>query len=74
MAEVRQLPAQNAIASWDDKDWDRLLGLLKIRQVVPIVGPDLSLGCIGSDGEPLLIGLARELTRRIDAQNCANES
>ena len=65
MAGVQQLPAQNAIAAWDDRDWDRLLGLLKIRQVVPIVGPDLSLGCIGLDGEPILIGLARELAKRL---------
>jgi len=65
MAGVRQVPAQNAIASWDDRDWDRLLGLLKIRQVVPIVGPDLLLGSIGSDGQPMLIALARDLAKRL---------
>jgi hypothetical protein len=65
MAGVQQVPAQNAIASWDDRDWDRLLGLLKIRQVVPIVGPDLLLGSIGSDGQPMLIALARDLAKRL---------
>jgi hypothetical protein len=65
MAADQQVSAQNPIASWGDRDWNRLLGLLKIRKVVPIVGAELSLGWPGADGEPIITKLARELANRL---------
>jgi TIR domain/SIR2-like domain len=65
MAAGQQVSVQNPIASWGDRDWNRLLGLLKIRKVVPIVGAELSLGWTGADGEPVIVKLARELANRL---------
>jgi hypothetical protein len=62
-------PAQNAsvhpIDTWDEIEWDRLLLLIEDKTVIPIVGAELSLRSLASDGQPLLLTLARELARRL---------
>jgi len=65
MAAGQQLSTQHPIASWGDRDWDRLLDLLKYRRVVPIVGADLSLGLSDADGETVIMKLARQLANRL---------
>jgi hypothetical protein len=62
-------PEQNAsvlpIDTWDEIEWDRLLLLIEEGTVIPVIGAELSLRSIGSDGQPVLLTLARDLAKRL---------
>jgi hypothetical protein len=62
-------PAQSAsvlqIDTWDEIEWDRLLLLVEEGTVIPVIGAELSLRSIGSDGQPVLLTLGRDLAKRL---------
>ena len=62
-------PAQNSfdlpIDAWDEIEWDRLLLLIEEGTVIPVVGAELSLRSVASDGQPVLLTLARDLAKRL---------
>jgi hypothetical protein len=54
-----------SIDTWDEIEWDRLLLLIEEGTVIPVIGAEFSLRSVGSNGQPVLLTLARELARRL---------
>lgn len=53
------------IDTWDEIEWDRLLLLIEEGTVIPVIGAELSLRSVASDGQPVLLTLARDLAKRL---------
>jgi hypothetical protein len=62
-------PAQSAsvpqVDTRDEIEWDRLVLLVEEGTVIPVIGAELSLRSIGSDGQPVLLTLGRDLAKRL---------